>query len=217
MSIKSRPFLPSFIQPPAKCVIFAGMLSFFGMGVACGDTVNIGILSFDTLIPGAAGSAGLNDFGIGNLTGPLFLLPPDFPVLDLLTFTGVQVTLSDTSGSQGFSLGDLGPGFYTPASLQFLDTSQFSSAIFQATLSRTSFLLSDGTIFLADSGLVTATLAPSAGPFLNPGQDFVVISTTGSISPVGAVPEPRHGVYLLAILGLAVNAIRFKYKRSISS
>ena len=213
MSAKHGLLLSSFIHLRAKSVIFAGVLALLGTDVAWGDTVNLGFLSFDAEDPAAGGSAGVNDFSIANLTGPLFFLPIDFPVLDILTFTGVQVNLFDAGGSHGFLLGDLGPGSHTPASLEFLDTFQFSSATFQATLSQTSFLLWDGTTFLADSGMVTATLLPSAGLVLNP-QDVAVISVTGSISPVSAVPEPRHGVYLLAILGLAINAVRLKHKKT---
>ena len=115
-----------------------------------------------------------------------------------MTFDSTQVTLSGSGGTQPFTLGDLGPGSYTPSDLQFLDSATFSNAVFQATLSQTSFQLSDGTTFLASSSALSATLDPSSGNSLAPGVDLVVLSVSGEVV---ATPEPRYGVFIAALVG----------------
>jgi hypothetical protein len=187
--------------------IFSGIL--LTICSLAADTVNIGVLSFNNLNPGGGGSPGINDYEVDNLTGALFGLPPDFPVADSITLGGAQVTLFPSGGgsSQVVSLGDLAPGVYTPDGLQFLDTSQFAEATLQATLSQTSFALSDGTTFRADSGAIDATLLPSSGPVLQPGQDFVVLSVSGEVS---AIPEARHtGLFpVVLIVGLLTHRVK---------
>lgn len=180
-----------------------------------GEIVNIGVFSFNNLNPGVSGSPGINDFEIDNFTGSLFGLPPDFPVADSITFDGVQATLFPSGGgsSQTISLGDLAPGVYTPDGLQFLDTSQFAEATLQATLSQTSFALSDGATFLADSAAIDATLLPSLGPVLQPGQDFVILSVSGEVS---AIPEARHSALFLVILIVGLLTLRAKHPKPIS-
>lgn len=164
------------------------------------EIVNVGVFSFNNLNPASGSSPGINDFEIDNLAGALFGLPPDFPVADSITLDGVQATLFPAGGgsSQTVSLGDLAPGVYTPDGLQLLDTSQFAEATLQATLSQTSFLLSDGATFLADSAAINAALLPSSGPVLQPGVDFVILSVSGEVS---AIPEARHsGLFLLIVI-----------------
>lgn len=170
------------------------------------DTIPVGILFFNNLNPAGPGSPGVNDFEIDNLTGSLFSLPPDFPVVDSLVFGSLQLMLSGSGGPQTIPVGDISPGFNTPSSLQFPDSFSFSEAVLQATLSQTSFALSDGTTFLANSSSLTATLDPASGPSLVPGQDFVVLSVSGEVA--SGVPEPRYGAYLLVLLGLAIGVIR---------
>ena len=163
------------------------------------DIINLGFISYDQLVPPGTGP-GVNAFDISNFTGdPLgggFALPPDFPVYTFLTFTNASLTLNDGSPMM-IDLGAIAPGPLTPpAELQFPDTTSFSSAVFSATLSQTSLLLSDGTTFITDSPTITATILPASGPSLSPG-DFAVISTTGSVS---TVPEPSS----FALIGTAV-------------
>lgn len=173
---------------------FLAMLLFLGRaGVA--DAAPVGFLSFDSLIPGPGG---VNVFGVNNLTGDPgsggSALPPDFPVFDSLTLLGsiLELTLQDGT-MQLISLGDIGPGSLLdgsgnpPAATQFSDTANFLSAIFIATLSQTSFLLSDGSLFLAASPSVTTMLLPSSGLFLTAGADFGVIDVAPRLI---AVPEP---------------------------
>jgi hypothetical protein len=125
------------------------------------DTIGLGVFSFNTLIPGAPGSPGVNDFAIDNFTGSS-ALPPDFPATDALTFMNSAVVLTMQGGSQQtVSLGDLGPGSVTPTALQFSATTNFTSAVFTATLSPTIFAISGGGSFQASSSQISAILSPS--------------------------------------------------------
>ncbi len=141
-------------------------------GVAHG--VPVGIISFNTFIPGPGG---VNAFTIVNLTGP-FALPPTFPVLNSLTFTGSALALvrGDGMSLPLISLGDIGPGPLSPLSLRFLDTTTFLSATF------TAFLTMDGLPFE-----VSATFTPSPGAFAE--------------LDARAVPEPS--TWILIVVGLA--------------
>ena len=120
------------------------------------DTVNLGFITFDVLSPATGTTPGVNVFNITNLTGdPLlsgFALPPDFPVVTSVIFLDSTLTLDDGGPLPGISLGSIDPGPFTPpGSLQFPDTTAFTSVIFSATLNQTSLLLADGTTFLVDS------------------------------------------------------------------
>jgi hypothetical protein len=61
-----------------------------------------------------------------------FALPPDFPVLNFITFKNAQLTLGEASGSEVFPLGDLGPG--TTISDLITSSADVLSASFSATL-----------------------------------------------------------------------------------
>src|SRR5438876_12320790 len=79
------------------------------------DVINIGVLSFDVLIPNDGINPGTNVFTVQNLTGDPsiggFALPPDFTVFDFLTFLDGFLTLF-TPGSPDIlvDLGPVGPG-----------------------------------------------------------------------------------------------------------
>ena len=144
--------------------------------------VPIGILSFDTFIPGPGG---VNAFNITNLTGG-FASPPHFPVVVPLTFTGSSLALVRGDGTPlpVIALGDIGPGslldpFGNPlASLQFPDSTSFLSATF------TAFLTLDGVLFD-----VSATFVPTP-------RAFAELDARPA-----AVPEPPP--WLLIAMGLA--------------
>lgn len=182
---------PLHALAPGRLAI--GVLAWCLLLPAFAAPVNIGLFSFDTLIPGDPSAPGVNGFTILNLTGDPaaggFALPPEFPVYTSLSLEDATLALD----GQVFGLGDIGPGGLTPPALFFPDTALFSSAIFSARLSQTGLTLFDGTIFTAASPFVSARLLPSSGPNLEPGVDFVLLS-------VSEVPEP--GSFLPALVGL---------------
>ncbi len=140
------------------------------------EALPIGLLSFDLFVPGPGG---INAFNILNLTGP-FALPPDFPVLDALTFGGATLHLMETGGAlHDIALGNLAPGPVLDAGgnpvVQFPDIMGFVSATLESTL---------GDVFIA------VTLSHVTGGPLVPG-DLAVIDTAA------AVPEPA----MLTLLG----------------
>lgn len=162
------------------------------------DTVNVGVFSFDVLNPESTTSLGVNTFSLYNFTGPAFNLPPDFPALDELTFTGVSITVNLSGGPDVVLLGDLGPGLYSPASasLEYLESDHVLSAALTASLAISQFDLADGNVFELSSQQLTAILLPSSGNALSPGVDFVLITASGT-EVASAVPEPRSAPFLL--------------------
>lgn len=197
----------NFVLRPIRSIaliLVLGLLS--SAAPAFADSIlNLGVISFDVLIPGGPRSPGTNVFNISNLTGDPsgggFALPPDFPAFTALTFLGSSITFTfaDTS-TQLISLGDIAPGSLTPPlSLQFPDTTIFLSASFNATLSATSIALFGGGSFGA-SPSITTVLGPSSGPILVAGTDLAVIAADA----VSGVPEPGSGSSV--VLGLALVA-----------
>ena len=188
--------------------MFARLLRFvivacsFGLLPLCGSTINVGLISFDNLIPGAPGAPGVNVFSINNFTGNPgsggFAVPPDFPIFTSVILQNVSLTLAGSAGPSFIPLSDLGPGSYTPNEFKFPETTTFSSAIFTATLNTTVLSLSDGTVFSASSSTVVATLLPSSGLSLGPGVDFVLVQISGTSS----VPEPSGLSLFAAALGV---------------
>ena len=176
-------------------------------GVAQAD-IDLGYISFDNLIPGAMGSPGVDGFTVANLTGDPSSggndLPPDFPVFTSVTFQNSALEwFSGPSSHQTVLLGNLGPGFYNPFSLQFPDTDTFSSALFTATLDATVLALDPsvgGGTFTAISDQISVLLRPSSGNSLVAGVDFALISVSNQPA---AVPEPG-GVFLLAAVVLVL-------------
>lgn len=173
-------------------------------------SINLGFLSFDTLIPGADGAPGVNGFTIADLTGDPAVtggsgIDPDFPVFSLVIFQSAKLTL--TSAGQvatEIDLGDLGPGFNTPLSAQFPDTEQFASAVLTLVLGQAILQLADGSVFLADKAEITVTLLPAFGNSLIPGSDLALIELNGVIAPSG-IPEPGTlGLVFCALGALAV-------------
>jgi hypothetical protein len=158
--------------------------------------MNLGTFSFDEVNPGAT-----NGFTINNFTFS-FALPPDFPVTDSIVFQNAQVTLTDGNGMAltPILLGDGGPG--GTLSPTFLSTDLFQSAEFMATLNVSTFGLSDGSVFLADTNAIDTLLSPSSGSTLTAGVDLAVISVTGRVQSPAGVPEPSGWLLLLTLIGL---------------
>jgi PEP-CTERM motif len=184
-------------------LVLAGLI--LGAANAGADSIAVGAISFDIVNPGAT-----NAFTVYNLTGSNSAAP-DFPVTDNLTFNGATVTATDSSGSTTDSLGDVGPG---AGQVFVLSSDEFSQAVFSATLSQTIFELSDGTTFQADSNALSVTLLPASPPDLVAGQDFALITVTGS-TVVTPAPEPSTWLLLLiGVLGLAVSVRARQLHRS---
>lgn len=166
------------------------------------SAVPIGIVSFDTFIPGPDG---LNAFSVANFTGD-FSLPPDFPVFGPLAFLNGTLSLTRQDGAtEIFTAGDVGPGVFGDA--LFPDFDLFVSATFSATLSAQDFLLADGTTLVAPSNAILVTLLPSAGEFLLPG-DFAIIDIDAA-PPTQSVPEPGS----LALLGTGLAGLWIASRR----
>jgi hypothetical protein len=72
--------------------------------------------------------------------------------------------------------------------LQFPSTMSFTGAIFTATLSQTTFVLVDGSTFVAASPAISLSLLPLSGSTLVAGRDFGVVTVQ--------VPEADSLVYL---------------------
>jgi PEP-CTERM motif len=161
-------------------------------------SVNLGIVSYDVLIPGSTNSPGVEVFDFSNFTGA-FDLPPDFPVATSLNFDSMSLMLTGPGGTQVISLGNLPPGpLANTSSVQFPSTDVFWSATLAFTLSSTDLTLYNGTTFQASSSAQTLLL-PSSGASLVAGTDFAVISVA---SPsVASTPEPN--AFALVSLGLA--------------
>lgn len=168
----------------------------------------VGVLSFDVFIPSAGQTTGVNAFNIYNFTGPVYgpILGEPYAA-DALSFLDTTLTLNVQGGPpQVINLGTVGPGILLDGSgnplVQVPSATSFTSATLQATLSATSFLLSDGTTFIA-SPSVTLNLTPSAGPVLVAGVDLQPLFA----QPAGAVvPEPGTMILIgsgLAAIGLA--------------
>src|SRR5437879_5593489 len=83
-------------------------------------TINIGLISFDVLIPAGPGTPGVNVLDISNFTGdPLlggFALPPDFPAFSSLKFLNAKATFMGGS-TLVVNLGDIAPGTPAPLSI----------------------------------------------------------------------------------------------------
>lgn len=173
------------------------------LGTAAQATIiNVGALSYDTFIPVGGGSPGVDAFDIANLTGA-FNLPPDFPAADSLTFMGAVLTLTLSDATQQiFDLGDIVPGFLLDGGgnpvVQVPGDQTFTSAEFTATLSPTTFTLSDGTSFKADTATMDIFLLPSSGGTLTVDVDQTALGVSGS--SVVSTPEPR--TVGLALIGL---------------
>src|SRR4051794_6012957 len=100
---------------PRRCLFFFVLLLVSAFSTtAFGDTINVGVLSYDVLFAGDIDNPGVNVVNVVNFTGdPLsggFALPPDFPVFTALTFAGSSLSISDGGPPLLISLGDIGPG-----------------------------------------------------------------------------------------------------------
>ena len=178
-------------------------------GLLWADSLNLGVVSFDNLIP-AGLSPGVNAFDISNFTDISFALPPDFPSVTPVTLKNSTLKLFGST-TQILALGDIGPGFLSPAA-SFPDTVDFSSAEFTADLDVTTFLLSGGGTFTANSAAIDVFLNPSSGANLVAGIDFALITVSNEPT---AIPEPASWSLLaLATISLWVfQRVQYRFQR----
>jgi len=170
----------------------------------------VGVFSYNTLIPAAPGSAGVDDFEIDNLTGP-FTIAPDFPIANPLTLQNSTVVLTRQGGSQQtFVLGDLVAGIYTPISLQISSLTGVTSALFTATLNQTSLTLIGGVPVQATSSAISVDLLPASSPSLVPDSDFALISIDTQTT---AIPEPSLGGLELGVGFAALYLLKLQRSR----
>lgn len=166
--------------------------------------VNLGTLSFNTLIPANPPDPGVNAFSISNFTGDPnsggFALPPDFNVYTAVTFLNSVLTIVIGGVSQNILLGDLAPGFHNPPSLEFSSDTLFDSATFTATLSTTSLTLDDASVVTAATDQLSVTLSPTLAGTLTADIDLTVIAA--ETTDPEAVPEPASLLCVAAALGL---------------
>lgn len=185
---------------------------------AVAGDIAIGFFSFDVLIPAGAGP-GVNAFDVYNLTGPVFGPSIGSPyAADSLTLDNATLTVNLQGGSsQLIDLGDIGPGELLDSSgnpvVQFPSTAEFISASLTATLSATTFQLSDGSTFNALPS-ISVDLIPSLGPLLAPGVDFSPIFAEPAST---ATPEPSTakllGYGLAGIIAFAFFRKRLRQAR----
>jgi hypothetical protein len=174
------------------CLVLALLLI---PGSALGGTINLAVFSYDNLIPDGT-TPGVNVLDLVNFSGADWGLPPDFPVADELTLQNASITLEGDFGTEVISIGDVGPGIFSPpSSLDFTDTTDLTSAIFAATLSESVINLYDGSTFTPASETIIATILPSSGNDLAAGRDFAVI-TASDEAPVTSTPEPSTALMM---------------------
>jgi hypothetical protein len=173
--------------------------------------INIGLFSFDVLISGSEGSPGVVGFQILNLSGDPQLggsaLSPDFPVMTPLVYRDVEVSVLSSGITRLFTLPDIAPGSLAPSNLQFSSDTQFESAMLQLSLNTIEMSLEGGMLGTAVDDSLLATITPSVGSVLVPGQDLQLL--TISLQDVLDVPEPSTLLSLTSALGfLSTRAIR---------
>jgi len=103
--------------------------------------------------------------------------------------------------SQVIDLGNLDPGELLDSGgnpvVQFPSTDEFTSAVFAATLSQSSFKLSDGSTFNAASS-ISVDLLPSSGSLLQAGVDFGTINA----EPLTAPETDSANCLVIALAGI---------------
>ncbi|MGO4884658.1 MAG: PEP-CTERM sorting domain-containing protein [Bryobacteraceae bacterium] len=171
---------------------------------ASASLIPIGLISYDVVIP-AGVAPGVNGFDIYDFTGMTYGPFAGSPyVTNSVSLDDVTLTIFFAGGGSATVQDNvLIPGEFGPQ-LEVPSNAEIASAELTATLSQTSFTLSDGSTFTALPD-VTVDLLPSSGGALQAGVDFGVIEAQSSGS---ATPEP--GTFILLSLGMAGLAMRWR-------
>ena len=185
--------------------------------------VPVGVFSFNTFVPDGP-AVGTNAFFIDNNTGAF--ATPDFPLIDSLILTGLQVEL-DGQPASADPLADIGPGSNAaiatagapPVPLQFPSTTQFIAAVLTGSVEIKAYRYDDhagtkGMFTPSGSFIVNLVSLGQPGDFLAPG-DFALIDLDGTFEadvPTDTNPVPEPATVFLVGSGL-VAAIRARSKR----
>jgi len=163
-------------------------VTLFAAAPAQPATFNVGLLSWDILVPEQSPQLGVNVFNIQNLTGTASL-PPDFPVSTSLVFNNLTLTIVTPSGSSDILLGSLVPGgsLSNPA-LQFASNILINSAALSGTFTPLIFAVTGLGSHTAASAAFLYVLNPETGSTLQAGIDLGVL--TVDADPVSVIPEP---------------------------
>jgi hypothetical protein len=153
--------------------------------------IGLGILSFVTVAPGVDG------FEIDNYTGSE-AIPPDLPVVTALTFTDLTLTYFVNGTEFDDSVPDLAPG--TTIAIELADTTVIDSASLSGVLDPSTFLVSDGNSWQAESSALSVELLPENGEALTADVDTEEITVEAD----STAPEPAAGLLVVAGLGLIV-------------
>jgi hypothetical protein len=169
-------------------------------------TIPIGFVFFQGVNPD------FNFFSIANQTGDPAdggSASEDFPIFTSIVFTDSMLTVVRDEISTTLSIGDIGPG-PGPDFLEFLRTDQISSATFSASINSLLFTLSDGSAWVADSHLLSATVLPSESRAFLSEFDFVLLTVEASAQAEPPAPVPEPSTALLVASGIAGLAARRK-------
>lgn len=172
-------------------------------------TIPIGFVFFQGV------SADFNLFSIANQTGDPAdggSASDDFPIFTSVVFTDSTLTVVQGEISTTLLIGDIGPG-PGPDFLEFLRTDQISSATFSASINSLLFNLSDGSAWVADSHLLSATILPSGGRAFLSEFDFAVLTVEASAQAEPPAPVPEPSTAFLVATGIAGLAGWRKRKR----
>lgn len=189
-------------------------------------SANAGLFSYDIFLPDDI-TPGTNAFSVANFTG-FDALAPDFPLLDPVTFTSLQLVVTDQS-STSYLIADVGAGLNTtlatgapPVELQFPSTTLFASAVLSGNVAVKAYKYDDGAGnvgLFTPTGSFIVTLLASPGDSLIAGVDFGVIALDGTFEPqvpTDTEPVPEPGTLALVGTGI-VAALRARRKRTRTS
>jgi hypothetical protein len=159
------------------------------------DSINVGILSLVSFIPGSPPSPGVSTFDIDNLTAG-FALSSDFPVEQRLTFLAPTLELYSNKRTTIIPLGDIVPGSVSIQALLFSADEVFYSAVFH------------GTLDVVDLGTL-GIVSPAVVGILVPGEGTSLSVDSFTLLTVEPVPEPAT----LLLLGSGIAALGWKRRR----